>query len=144
MKQIATSFLVLALLFGGCTSTDKSTVVPIVAQLGVMIATERVVKDHPDRAAKAVAIADEVTALAGDETVSTVSLLMGVVKAKIDWTKLTPTEQTAVRILLAAIETELNNRIQAGDLPADQVYKIALVASWVKAAAEPYAPQTVP
>ena len=133
--------LVLQLLFGlaGCQNSTQT----LAAQFGVMLATEKVVKDHPERAAKAVAIAEEVAKLAAGDTASTVSMLIGVVRARIDWTKLTPTEATAVNLLLAAIETELNNRVNTGQVPADLVYKVGVVASWVKLAAQPYAPAPV-
>jgi len=131
---LAAATAILTLLVCACQTPTQT----LGAQIAVMLATEQVVKDHPERAAKVVSIADHVAALAAGDTASTVSLLMAVVRGKIDWTKLTPTETTAVNLLLAAIETELTSRIDLGQIPADQVYKVALVAGWVKLAAAPY------
>lgn len=136
MRNLVAPFIALALFSSACSTPNQT----LTAQVAVMLATDRVVKDRPDRAAKAVAIADDVLKLAGSDTASTVSALMLVVRAKIDWNELTAVEVMSVNLLLAAIETELNNRINVGQIPADQVYKVALVASWVKLAAQPYVP----
>lgn len=135
MKKIIASFAVLlALGFNACSTPNQT----LGAQIAVMLATDQVVKNRPDRAAKAVAIADEVIALSKGDTATTVDMLIGLVRAKIDWSKLTPTEQTAVNLLLATIKTELEQRIQIGQIPADQLWRVALVAEWIKLAAAPY------
>lgn len=124
------------LFFSACNSPTQN----LAAQVAVMLGTERIVKDHPERAAKAVAIATEVEILAGaDGAATTVDLVIAAVRARIDLTKLTPTEALAVELLITAVQEELNRKVQAGAIPADLRVKVATVATWIRLAAAPYA-----
>lgn len=123
-----------------CVAACKTPVQTTAAQVAVMLATERVVRGEPDRAAKAVAIAKQVEELAAGDTASTLDVLFALVTTRIDWQRLTPTEASAVNLLLAAIRTELEERIGGGAIPVDQLWRVAVVARWIRQAAAPYAP----
>lgn len=129
----------LPLLFATACSTPFRTTA---AQLAVQIATERVVSSDPVKAAKAVAIAEQIEELAGGDTATTLDALFTLVTTRIDWNRLTPTEATAVTFLLTSIRTELEGRIGAGQIPTDQLWRVALVASWIRQAAAPYVADT--
>lgn len=118
----------------GCKTPGQT----VAAQVAVMLATDRVVQGHPDRAEKAIAIADEVSQLAAGDTSATVGAVVALVRARIDWTKLNPNEVTAVNLLLAAVEAELQARVAKAEIPPDLRLQVATVAAWIKQAAEPY------
>lgn len=126
----------LSILASGCNTPTQT----LTAQIAVTIGVAEVVKDRPDYAAKAVAIANDVIALA-DNDEAVVDAVIELVRSKIDWQKLadeSPTSVSAVNLLLAAIEVELEKRVSVGSIPEDYRVKIKTVAEWVKLAAEPY------
>jgi hypothetical protein len=137
MNRIIIAIIVgLSFFATGCNTPTQT----LAAQIAVTLATEQVVKDHPGYAAKAVAIANDVIALA-DNDEAVVDAVIDLVRSKIDWQKLadeSPTSVSAVNLLLAAIEVELEKRVSVGSIPEDYRVKIKTVAEWVKLAAEPY------
>lgn len=136
MKTIAASFALLALILSGCQTPTQTSI----AQIAVMLATDQVVKGDPQKAAKAVAIAQQVEELAQGDEVTTLEALFALINTRIDWARLTPTEATAVTVLLATVRTELAQRMASGSIPTDQLWRVALVASWIRQAAQPYVP----
>lgn len=123
-------------LFTGCNTPTQT----LAAQIAVTLGTERIVRDDPARAAKAVAIATEVERLAAADDATTVDLVIAAVRSRIDFSKLTPGEQLAIDALITAVQEELNRKVSAGALPADFKLRVATVAGWIKAGATPYLP----
>lgn len=124
-----------AMLFQACQTTTQT----LVTQIAVQLATERVVKNDPVKAAKAVAIARQIEELAAGDEATTLDALFLLVNTRIDWLRLTPAEATGVSLLLGAVRTELETRMSAGEIPVDQLWRVALVAAWIRQAAAPYA-----
>lgn len=138
MKSSLLSFPVIAVcaaLFVGCQTPLQTSV----AQVAVMLATEQVVKADPAKAAKAVAIAQQIEELAAGDETTTLDALFALVNTRIDWSRLTPTEAAGVSLLLATVRTELETRVNAGQIPTDQLWRVGLVAAWIRQAAAPYA-----
>lgn len=127
-KLIAIVAAIAALSFAGCSST--ATGKPA-AKLVVQYAVLKVVANNQEKAARVVEIAKEVQAVAGNDGFNTVSLLMTVVRTKIDYSKLDAADTLLANLLIETVEAELSERVGAGVIPEGSVFKVKEVASWV-------------
>lgn len=147
MKTIVSavvSFVVglLGLLQSGCATSGDARG-KLVAQLAVQYAVGKVLENNPDYAPRVAAIAREVGAAAGGEA-STVSAVMALARAKIDFSKLSPADVTLVNTLLTVVEAELAARIDAGVLSPEKAASVKEVAGWIEQAALAYVRPVAP
>lgn len=122
----------------GCETTSGQQ--KIVAKLAVQYAVLKVTDNHPEKAARIVSIAKEVQALAGSDGANTVDLLMSVIKAKVDYSKLDAADTLLANALIDTIGEQLKERVGAGTLSSDKLPIVAEVAKWVIEGAGAVAP----
>lgn len=108
---------------------------------GVLVkrATREVVQHHPERAARAVALAAMIEELTAEtETATTIDMLEAAVLVKIKWADYLPEEQDLIRGIITGVADELRKLEANGNLPSDQVWRVRLVARWIREAAEEF------
>jgi len=98
-------------------------------------ATAKVVENNPAYGPRIAQIAAEVKSVASGEAFASVDLLMQFVRAKIDWTKLSPADAALANLLLDAVKAELVARLGAVQLPEEKLLVVAKVANWIEQAA---------
>lgn len=132
--------IILGLAFAapGCTTTGRPDA-KIVAQLGVSYAVGKVIENNPTYAPRIAEIARHVGAAASGES-STVAAVIDLARAQVDFTGMSPADQTLVNTLLLAVQLELERRIEAGALPPDLAASVREVAGWIETAAVAYLP----
>lgn len=131
--------IILALAFGlgafvGCASTSADQQ-KVIAKLAVSFAVLKVADKSPEKAARIVAIAQEVKALAGSDGANTVDLLMSLVRAKVAAQKLDAADQLLAGALVDMVGTELKTRLGSGVLTSDKLLVVGEVAGWIVDAA---------
>jgi predicted negative regulator of RcsB-dependent stress response len=114
----------------------------IVAKLAVQYAVLKVTDKHPEKAARIVSIAREVQALAGGDGANTVDLLVGLIKAKVDFSKLDAADTLLANALIDTIGEQLKERVGSGTLSPDKLPLVAEVAKWVIEGAGAVVPPT--
>lgn len=107
-----------------------------VAQLGVQVATMKVIEEHPERAGRIVEIADAALLLVDGGMESTVPLIDMAVRKQIDWQGLSPSDRLLVNALLLAVRDELQRRVGDDALDETKLLQVRQVIVWVRDAAE--------
>lgn len=115
--------------FAGCTTTAGQQ--NIAAKFAVQYAVLKVSENSPAKAARIVSIAREVKAIAGKDGADTVDLLMAIIRAKVDFSKLDAADTLLANALIDTIGEQLKERIGSGQLAPAQLPAIAQVADWV-------------
>ncbi len=116
----------------GCSSTAQTQ---LVAKLAVQYAVYKVASNNPAKATRIVAIAREVSTLAGSDKASTVDLLVVLIRSKVDFSKLDVADVMLVNTLIDAISIELKERVGDGPLLPEKILVVKQVADWVIEAA---------
>lgn len=132
MKTKLASILALVIglvAFSGCASTTSQQ--NIAAKFAVQYAVLKVSENSPAKAARIVSIAREVKAIAGQDGADTVDLLMAIIRAKVDFSKLDAADTLLANALIDTIGEQLKERIGSGQLAPAQLPAIAQVADWV-------------
>ncbi len=114
-----------------CNTTVGTDQQQIIAKLAVQYAVIKVVENNPAKAARVVDIAREVRDLAGKDGANTVDLLMALVRAKVDFSKLDAADTLLANALIDTIGAQLKERVGAGTLGTDKLPIVAEVANWV-------------
>lgn len=129
-KIISILALVLGLVaFVGCTTTAGQQ--NIAAKFAVQYAVLKVSENSPAKAARIVAIAREVKAIAGKDGADTVDLLMAVIRSKVDFSKLGAADTLLANALIDTIGEQLKECVGTGTLPIDKLPAVAQLADWV-------------
>lgn len=113
-----------------CTTTASGQQ-KVVARLAVQYAVLKVAEKNPAKVARIVAIAKEVQALAGGEGANTVDLLVALIKAKVDYSKLDAADTLLANALIDTIGEQLRERVGSGTIATDKLPLVAEVAKWV-------------
>jgi len=124
----------------GCTTTGDART-KLVAQIAVQYAVGKVIENNPSYAPRIAQIASEVGAVAGGEA-STVSAVIALARAKIDFGKLSPADVTLINTLLSVVEAELEARVSAGVLSPEKAASVREVAGWIEQAALSFVPSS--
>ena len=121
--------------FIGCASGTSSAQTQVVAKLAVQYAVIKVADKNPEKARRIVAIAKEVSALAGTENAGTVDLLVALIRSKVNFSKLDAADTLLVNALIDAIAVELKAKVGEGPLLPEKILVVKQVADWVVDAA---------
>lgn len=113
----------------GCTSTPGQQ--NIAAQFAVKYAVLKVSENSPAKAAKIVAIAREVKAIAGQDGADTVDLLMAIIRSRVDFSKLDAADRLLADMLIETIGDQLKARLGYGRLDPAKLPAVAQIADWV-------------
>jgi len=111
-----------------------------VAQIAVQRAVYEVIKDHPNRAARIVRIAEQVEAVAGTEVAATPVILEQIVRKQIKWAELSPADVQMVDTLITLLRVELENQFSKVEVDAQKLLVVKTVAGWVRQTAQLYVP----
>lgn len=144
--MVATALLVLvalAVLFvTGCASTSGTG--STTARVAVSYATAKYVEKAGGaeaqklRAARVVAVVDQIEGLASGDSSVTVSALRAYVAQRLP-VDLSPADRILAGTLIDVAAAELEARIGAGDLKSEALLKVREVLKWVREGAAPYA-----
>lgn len=132
MKTKIASILALVIglvAFSGCASTTGQQ--NIAAKFAVQYAVLKVSENSPAKAARIVAIAKEVKAIAGQDGADTVDLLMVIIRSKVDFSKLDAADTLLANALIETIGEQLKERLGSGKLPIEKLPAVAQLADWV-------------
>lgn len=132
MKTKIASILALVIglvAFSGCASTTGQQ--NIAAKFAVQYAVLKVSENSPAKAARIVAIAKEVKAIAGQDGADTVDLLMVIIRSKVDFSKLDAADTLLANALIETIGEQLKERLGSGKLPVEKLPAVAQLADWV-------------
>lgn len=132
MKTKIASILALVIglvAFSGCASTTGQQ--NIAAKFAVQYAVLKVSENSPAKAARIVAIAKEVKAIAGQDGADTVDLLMVIIRSKVDFSKLDAADTLLANALIETIGDQLKERLGSGKLPIEKLPAVAQLADWV-------------
>lgn len=134
LKLTTIIFVMLGL--AGCQTPTQTAV----AQIAVQRAVYEVIKDHPNRAARIVQIAEQVEAVAAGEVASTPAILEQIIRSQIKWTELQPADVQMVDSLITLLRVELENQFAKIDVDEQKLLVVKTVAGWVKQTAQLYVP----
>lgn len=132
MKTL-TSFVALLAALGaaGCSTPTQTNLAKLTVQYAVIKVCDR----NPEYAPRVVEIATQIEALAGGETANTVDLLLSLVRAKIDFSKLDAADKLLVNALIDQVGIELKVRLGTTTFDAGKLLLVSEVAGWIREAA---------
>lgn len=138
----AISVVLLALGFTGCASSP-TTQQELTASIAVKYATAKYIEkagavaNQQARAARVVAVVDQIEGLAAGDTTTTVDALVAFVNGRLP-VDLSPADRILAGTLIEAAAAELKARVGEGAIAADALLKVRQVLEWVRQGAIPY------
>lgn len=135
---ILMSLICLAIVLPGCQSVQVNSVASKLAvQYAVMKTIEADSNHLADRAAKIREVAAEAESFFDNGT-ATLGALESAVRQRIAALHLSPADALLADALVGAVVAELQARVGAGQIPADELYQVRTVLGWIVDAAELY------
>lgn len=135
VMTLRTAVFSLLFLLTACVSQSGTT--RLVEQLVVYNAVSGYIGGDAAKAERVEAVTSAVLEqLEGDLAQATIQAIAAAVKARIDWSKLDPTNTLTVNALIDEIERALLERVDSGDLPPDTILAVRTVLQWANEAAK--------
>lgn len=131
------------IVLAGCKTTPTQTQT-IAASIAVKYATAKYIEKAGEpalqkaRAARVVAVVDQIEGLASGDVQVTVDALVAYVAQRLP-VDLSPADRVLAGALIDAAAAELKARIGEGTLPKDGLLQVRSVLQWVREGAAPYA-----
>lgn len=139
LTSLAAPFLILVLFTAlpGCSALDAYVrSAPAATRIAVQYAVLKTLEAHPHaptRAAAVIAKVDEVrTWLRGGNGLASTDALAAAIRAKLDVQNLSPADQLLVDTLVVTIAYEIDQRTQAGLVPADRLVAVNDALDWIE------------
>lgn len=134
MNSLVAVFLAVSLV--GCVTMDRES--NLRSQLAVGYATDKIIKESPERALRVLEQVEKARALVTNPEPVSIAALDQAVKESIDWRKLDAADRVLVSAILIEARERLEYEIGAGVLDADQRVKVMAVLDWIDQSARRY------
>lgn len=131
-KKYIVGVFALVIALTGCAALQQGHPA---AKTAVQVATIKVIDEDPERAQRVREIAGKVRTLISGDGTTRLDAVESYVRGAIDWTGLDTAEKLVVNNLIDTVQLELENRINAQEISADDRVAIDNVLTWIEQAA---------